>query len=187
MIYDNFCMKHMSFKMSIGICPDFQKDIPKLTLNVKDLFKMLGADWNWSGEQLDSQKPDWQHFIWVHSTGRLVHCLSNIWFQLRNVSQNFFAHQKFDAKKWQEMRAFVKAQWLIFIRNAARLKTSMVGACPIIDFQKLILYIQKLMPWNEGFYENNAITYLHKQDHRRWRYHRRLLDYQSPYFQLIIE
>ena len=23
-----------------------------------------------------------------------------------------------------------------------------------------------------------------KQDHRRWRYHRRLLDYQSPYFQL---
>ena len=26
-----------------------------------------------------------------------------------------------------------------------------------------------------------------KQDHRRWRYHRRLLDYQSPYFQLIIE
>ena len=26
-----------------------------------------------------------------------------------------------------------------------------------------------------------------EQDHRRWRYHRRLLDYQSPYFQLIIE
>ena len=26
-----------------------------------------------------------------------------------------------------------------------------------------------------------------KQDHRRWRHHRRLLDYQSPYFQLIIE
>ena len=24
-----------------------------------------------------------------------------------------------------------------------------------------------------------------QQDHRRWRYHRRLLDYQSPYFQLI--
>ena len=23
-----------------------------------------------------------------------------------------------------------------------------------------------------------------KQDHRRWRSHRRLLDYQSPYFQL---
>ena len=26
--------------------------------------------------------------------------------------------------------------------------------------------------------------WLGKQDHRRWRYHRRLLDYQSPYFQL---
>ena len=26
-----------------------------------------------------------------------------------------------------------------------------------------------------------------KQDHQRWRYHRRLFDYQSPYFQLIIE
>ena len=26
-----------------------------------------------------------------------------------------------------------------------------------------------------------------KQDHQWWRYHRRLLDYQSPYFQLIIE
>ena len=25
-----------------------------------------------------------------------------------------------------------------------------------------------------------------KQDHRRWRYHRRLLEYQCPYFQLII-
>ena len=25
-----------------------------------------------------------------------------------------------------------------------------------------------------------------KQDHQWWRYHRRLLDYQSPYFQLII-
>ena len=43
---DNFCMKHISFKKSIGICPDFQKDIPKLTWNVKDLFKMLGADWS---------------------------------------------------------------------------------------------------------------------------------------------
>ena len=27
----------------------------------------------------------------------------------------------------------------------------------------------------------------HKQDHQWWRYHRRLLDCQSPYFQLIIE
>ena len=26
-----------------------------------------------------------------------------------------------------------------------------------------------------------------EQDHRRWRYHHRLLDYQSPYFQLITE
>ena len=26
-----------------------------------------------------------------------------------------------------------------------------------------------------------------QQDHQWWRYHRRLLDYQSPYFQLIIE
>ena len=26
-----------------------------------------------------------------------------------------------------------------------------------------------------------------KQDHQWWRYHRRLLDYQTPYFQLIIE
>ena len=43
---NNFCMKHISFKKSIGICPDFQKDIPKLTWNVKDLFKMLGADWS---------------------------------------------------------------------------------------------------------------------------------------------
>ena len=34
------------------------------------------------------------------------------------------------------------------------------------------------------FYSFDAIV---KQDHRRWRYHRRLLDYQSPYFQLIIE
>ena len=39
----------------------------------------------------------------------------------------------------------------------------MVGACPIFDFPKLILYIQKLMSENEGFYENNAMTYLHKK------------------------
>ena len=39
----------------------------------------------------------------------------------------------------------------------------MVGACPIFDFPELILYIQKLMPENEGFYENNAMTYLHKK------------------------
>ena len=32
-----------------------------------------------------------------------------------------------------------------------------------------------------------AAWWCKKQDHQRWRYHRRLLNYQSPYFLLIIE
>ena len=30
----------------------------------------------------------------------------------------------------------------------------------------------------------SKVNVFRKQDHQRWRYHRRLLDYQSPYFQL---
>ena len=33
-------------------------------------------------------------------------------------------------------------------------------------------------------FARNIGTGTRKQDHRRWRYHRRLLDYESPFFQL---
>ena len=41
------------------------------------------------------------------------------------------------------------------------------------------------LSWNQKkVNQGRWVNICPKQDYRRWRYHRRLLDYQSPYFQL---
>ena len=48
------------------------------------------------------------------------------------------------------------------------------------QFERLNLILFLTVNLNDKF---TNVTNEKKQDHRRWRYHRRHLDYQNPYFQ----
>ena len=57
--------------------------------------------------------------------------------------------------------------------------------------KKQHVYLEHLgrQGWGHTVHDHKQIKHRKKkkQDHQWWRYHRTLLDYQSPYFQLIIE
>ena len=59
-------------------------------------------------------------------------------------------------------------------------KTSILGIKPVRLRSYCLIHLRY-----HGTHLTGEIKSRAKQDHRRWRYHRKLLDYQSPFFQLI--
>ena len=123
---------------------------------------------------LNHKNRNWKH---MHQTK--WHKLQNILCQKYDKNSRLFSFQRNMIKSWKPMAPHC---WAVFM--------SQVWQSPKMDSWNFSRSVHITRIWIFTMLEEclrYKMNLCQKQDHRWWRYHRRLLDYQSPYFQLIIE